>query len=773
MSETITAPMVLGLRGPGLTGADAAALDGKVTAAQTAKTGAETAEALSKAWAQSTGNPDPSDPTSKSAMAWASALAYLASPIRKFTTEAGGQASWRFRVGNRLYGTFDATLGFYFRKLRIAANATIDDNTSISLGQRLLAGAIGSNFKRLPAELTASKGAMRWRVGNRLLATLDVINGLYPRRMTLPASAKVDDDLSANIVTRLVPPGLGSYLARLPLEAGGVLRFRLGHRLLGQWSNASGMFFTRMTLPADVKLNDQPTVNLTDRLGGGLLTLVDTASYVVSTYVDAATSKKRVRSIRKSDMHQFNGLSGSTYNATVQAVTADGHVIYYVDALNYHLHVPVEGGAAWRAFSDLAVIDCWGDSLTAGAGSTGSGPGQGSYPKQLSDRMNANGVTVTINNRGVGGQTSTHIAARQNGIPALISVTGNQIPASGAVAVSAYSTDLLYNSGTSGSLALTGTLAGVPGVLSGTPTSGIGTAPYTFTRTTAGSAVNCPANTPFITDLGAQTQERTGIYKAGRNGGSFPTDLAAMIAYLKTYYKRLLVLSIQNGPTEAGTSTQTTFMAYNATLASTYGDSYVETNLAPTTEEMAAIGFVPDSYGVYSNFHTDAADLAGKASGGWTFTANPTANDTVSLGGSTITFVASGAVGAQVTIGADAVATAASLASYINANSTSLGVTAVSGTDILGTTRCNIASTAAGTASNSVTIAKSSTALTVSGATLSNGTANPLMPSGMLSAASATTGDWLHRNNLGYALEALRVYRKMYAKGWFPTLIAA
>jgi hypothetical protein len=37
---------------------------------------------------------------------------------------------------------------------------------------------------------------------------------------------------------------------------------------------------------------------------------------------------------------------------------------------------------------------------------------------------------------------------------------------------------------------------------------------------------------------------------------------------------------------------------------------------------------------------------------------------------------------------------------------------------------------------------------------------------------SANTGgtDWLHRNNYGYALNALRVYRRIYARGWMSSL---
>jgi lysophospholipase L1-like esterase len=65
--------------------------------------------------------------------------------------------------------------------------------------------------------------------------------------------------------------------------------------------------------------------------------------------------------------------------------------------------------AARSGRSIPSLIDCWGDSLTAGAGSNGSGAGQGPWPKQLADRLGA--VVSAVNNRGVGGQNSAEIEA--------------------------------------------------------------------------------------------------------------------------------------------------------------------------------------------------------------------------------------------------------------------------------------------------------------------------------------------------------------------------
>lgn len=58
------------------------------------------------------------------------------------------------------------------------------------------------------------------------------------------------------------------------------------------------------------------------------------------------------------------------------------------------------------------IIDCWGDSLTAGAGSTNY-----SYPKKLQELV---GDSFTVNNYGQGSEVAEAIAFRQGGLNALI-----------------------------------------------------------------------------------------------------------------------------------------------------------------------------------------------------------------------------------------------------------------------------------------------------------------------------------------------------------------
>lgn len=578
---------------------------------------------------------------------WAGQAATLPSMIRPVGEENGGALGWRWRVGNRLYASFDAGIGHYFRKARLGANVTVDDNTALPLSSRLLSSPVGSFFQRFGDGLGES--TMRFRIGNRLYATLDTVSGWYPRKATLPASTVIDDSPTATLLSRLVSAGIGLMLRQLPVEAGGIMRFRLGNRLLGQWTSSGGFQWSRQTLPADCKIADQPSVNLVDRLGGSFAGMGASTSYLAVAGPDTL-GRQQVSVRRKSDGKRIQITAGAA-SCRSPIISGDSAVLFYSDADQRAMWAPVEGGAIWPV-DPYDVIDCWGDSLTAGAGSTG---GQ-SYPAQLAAQLG--GVVSAVNNNGIGGQISADIAARQGGSPALITVTGNQIPASGPVTVTAYSQDLLYNSGTSGSATLAGTLAGVPGTLSGNAVTGRNNATYTFTRTAAGVATACPAATPFIPDKGVATQARVQLFTYGRNDGTSGTatiiaKLQASIGYLKAYVPRYLV----GGTLAAPGDSLAAFNTQNAALLAQFGTHFVDLNAVPTIEEMTRIGFVPDSYGTYSNGRTDAGDLA---------------------------------------------------AGYI--------------------------------------------------------------PSGMRSGATTGNGDFLHMNNFGYALWALRYRRALYAMGWFPAL---
>lgn len=117
---------------------------------------------------------------------------------------------------------------------------------------------------------------------------------------------------------------------------------------------------------------------------------------------------------------------------------------------------------------------------------------------------------------------------------------------------------------------------------------------------------------------------------------------------------------------------------------------------------------------------TISSDAAVKAGGTITLTGAGTAADTVTINGQVITFEASGAAGPQINIGVSATATAQNLKTLINDNPSVYGVTASGNAAIL-----TLAAETGGVGGNAITLAKASTAVTLSGATLTGGTDSP------------------------------------------------
>lgn len=253
----------------------------------------------------------------------------------------------------------------------------------------------------------------------------------------------------------------------------------------------------------------------------------------------------------------------------------------------------------FKTLLPYATIEAWGDSLTAGAGG-----GATTYPSVL-----ATALGRTVNNRGIGGQNSSAIATRQGGLKMLVSVTSNQIPASGAVTLTARSQTPITNQGPS---SFTGTLSGVTGTLAASTSDGGATYTYTFTRTTAGAIVPCPANSEFIFDIAEAAKGATAIIWSGRNNGlstrsavvATRDDILSMAVKLTPLDKRFLVMSVLNGAGETtGTGAFNQFAAFNAELQATFGDRFVDVRSYLVNFGLADAGITPTTQ--------DNTDVAG------------------------------------------------------------------------------------------------------------------------------------------------------------------
>lgn len=124
--------------------------------------------------------------------------------------------------------------------------------------------------------------------------------------------------------------------------------------------------------------------------------------------------------------------------------------------------------------------------------------------------------------------------------------------------------------------------------------------------------------------------------------------------------------------------------------------------------------YAKDRNGFAIPFNPDA----GRATGTITFAAQPTAADTLTIAGVVITFVSAITdATSQVLIGASTTLTAANLRTFVNAHSATLGVTAQAAANTVVT----VEAVADDEEGNAVTLAKSGTNPTLSGATLTGG----------------------------------------------------
>lgn len=278
---------------------------------------------------------------------------------------------------------------------------------------------------------------------------------------------------------------------------------------------------------------------------------------------------------------------------------------WVIDDIGAALHL--SGGG-----QDEPAIVCYGDSLTLGTSATTS---DNAYPAVLS-RI----TRVAVTTAGVGGDGSAGIAARQNGQPYLVTVSGGVIPSSGSVTVTIATATGGGFAFTNGSTVIRGSIAGVPG---GIARSGAGPYTYTFTRDASGDAVTLTKPTRWYTELGRAHQQDIHIYWAGNNNPTqtdqIMADIASMVLAQTT--NRYLVLGLLNNDSAGpGSTIQNGVIATNTALAARYGNRYVDVRayllayglidaaLTPTPTDTANIanGIVPASLRVDTIHLNDA-----------------------------------------------------------------------------------------------------------------------------------------------------------------------
>jgi hypothetical protein len=220
-----------------------------------------------------------------------------------------------------------------------------------------------------------------------------------------------------------------------------------------------------------------------------------------------------------------------------------------------------------KELNGLDSIVCWGDSMTEGVDPATP------YPEIL-----ATITGRTVINRGIGGQKSSHIASRSGAAPVLLTVSGDEIPASGAVVVTAQSASPIS---WRGSQTLDGYLSGIRGTLTRIYNADLSIDNLHFTRSSAGTAKPIDPETLFIPDTDTDDKYRVHVIWMGRNNLSdlarIMSDYADMVAYMQAKNKRFLVLPPPNGTGEStGTSGHTLCIAARDALKAAYPKQFVD-----------------------------------------------------------------------------------------------------------------------------------------------------------------------------------------------------
>lgn len=247
----------------------------------------------------------------------------------------------------------------------------------------------------------------------------------------------------------------------------------------------------------------------------------------------------------------------------------------------------------------LHAVTVWGDSMSD-AGVPWLNPGE-DWPSVLRS------LGRTVNERAVAGQSAGQIIARQGGDPCLITLTGNQIPATTTpVAVTVKSELFVQNFGSQAAQTVTGIYCGVHASILRDAAGN--TDNYTFQRTTAGTAIPAPAASPFVPDLGSAAQEDTQVIWVGRNGvASIMTTTIAKVDAAVRYldHGRFLIVGVTtlfDGSEDAGSSNYNLIVSYNNYMAARYGNRFFDVRRYMIDQALADAGITPDS--------TDLADIA-------------------------------------------------------------------------------------------------------------------------------------------------------------------
>ncbi|BEM86486.1 hypothetical protein OHY99_15930 [Serratia marcescens] len=284
------------------------------------------------------------------------------------------------------------------------------------------------------------------------------------------------------------------------------------------------------------------------------------------------------------------------------------HVVFKVGSDDFYAALP--DGKVFKRFPSMR-LSCIGDSLTNGYI---NGVDTDAYPFKLGALLN-----IPVEKRGWSGRASGDIALRMGATVVKLTVTGNTIPASGAVVVTLVDPATGYRSGMLDNYP-EGTLAGVTGTLSRSESN-----VWTFTRKTAGSAVPCPPGSEYLHNGYPTANDGMVITWMGRNNyesmfAEVMRDQQQFTQWITTLNKQQIVIGITNTADEPrGSANYDAIRRVNSELAAAYPGRYFDAmrylidhglsdaGITPTAQDLTDISkdIIPSSLRI-DNTHFNA-----------------------------------------------------------------------------------------------------------------------------------------------------------------------
>lgn len=247
-------------------------------------------------------------------------------------------------------------------------------------------------------------------------------------------------------------------------------------------------------------------------------------------------------------------------------------------------------------------IACMGDSLTRGYDTGSTWPIEDSWPYKLDEDYS----NKSVFNLGYPGRTVDEIRVLTGSLPLVVRPVEGAIPSSGTVNLLS---SQVVGWGSTTSISLAGTLAGVPGILQYTPTA------YTFTRSVPGDQVTVTGSVPFMANLPDYSADVV-VFWAGRNDvnqdiyGQNPTvaehvvsSVLELVEWMATRTKSVIVIGTTNNVAETrGTPRYETITEINRRLGELLPHKYLnirqylvnqaiyDAGVTPTEADLANMG---------------------------------------------------------------------------------------------------------------------------------------------------------------------------------------